>query len=600
MACPSESSRLLVDTASEDSSSPLQQKSVCISCPPSKHLCLPSKAAILILLWTIIVGTMYHNFVGFSAYFVVNSARPNTNISMYEPLPYALLAMVMIFYPLSGFIADVCCGRLKTVVVSLICLLSCLIVLVLGLLVLVTPPDPASHELQYNNKQIVAVILGFLSLLVFIVGLAGYQANFIQLGLDQLFEAPSQYLGLFIHYATWAFCLGSLHYVLNLFMVLCVYAKNTVKIAAFFMQLLLVSIWKRRWFHSEPEHHNPYKTVYDVIKFARSHKHPLQRSAFTHCDNYIPSRLDFAKERFGGPFTTEQVEDVKTFLRILLVLFAVGPVFALEVPASYFFFPFFGVHFLDFPTRLQEYCTFEFSWKLFREIGGLTMVSTVTLFPVYIWIVFSLLHKKFPKLFMRLGIGIVLCLFGIMSLLVTDVVGHAVEHSNVNNHTQCVFQVTLSHKALVYHSLDMNWAVIIPPCLLLGIGPSLVIATTLEFISAQSPQSMKGLLVGVFFAIRGLFQFLNSIVIIPLSLKQPWASREIIEHPPVTNCGFVYLVLTSVTGLIGLILFSVAAKRYKYRTRDEGMFRQHDVEEIYDRYINQAALDNYSYGSIDY
>ena len=79
---------------------------------------------------------------------------------------------------------------------------------------------------------------------------------------------------------------------------------------------------------------------------------------------------------------------------------------------------------------------------------------------------------------------------------------------------------------------------------------------------------MKGLLVGIFFAIRGLFQFLNSIVIIPLSLKQPCAS-EIIEYPPVTNCGFVYLVLTSMTGLI---LLSLVAKKYKYRTRDEGMF----------------------------
>ena len=72
-----------------------------------------------------------------------------------------------------------------------------------------------------------------------------------------------------------------------------------------------------------------------------------------------------------------------------------------------------------------------------------------------------------------------------------------------------------------------------------------------------------------------------------------------IEHPPVTNCGFVYLVLTSVTGLIGLILFSVAAKRYKYRTRDEGMFCQHNVEEIYDRYIaqNQAALGNVTFSN---
>ena len=132
-------------------------------------------------------------------------------------------------------------------------------------------------------------------------------------------------------------------------MLFCSTVNKSMKVAQISIQvilvlflsiLLLISCWKRRWFHSEPGHHNPYKTVYDVIKFSKSHKHPLHRSAFTYCDNYIPSRLDFAKERFGGPFTTEQVEDVKTFLRILLVLLAVGPAFILEVPASYFIFPF--------------------------------------------------------------------------------------------------------------------------------------------------------------------------------------------------------------------------------------------------------------------
>ena len=60
------------------------------------------------------------------------------------------------------------------------------------------------HNL-FVNWGALAAILGLVSLLFFIVGLAGYQANFIQLGLDQLFEAPSHYLGLFIHYATWTF-----------------------------------------------------------------------------------------------------------------------------------------------------------------------------------------------------------------------------------------------------------------------------------------------------------------------------------------------------------------------------------------------------------
>ena len=210
------------------------------------------------------------------------------------------------------------------------------------------------------------------------------------------------------------------------------------------------------------------------------------------------------------------------------------------------------------------------------------------------------MQNRFKKLFLRLGVGIVLCLLGVTSLLVVDAFGHVVNFSSDGNHTQCVFQVAFSENgSLVHPSLRMHWGVLIPPSLLLGIGPLLVMATTLEFISAQSPQSMKGLLVGVFFAVRGLFQFLNSIIIIPLSLKQPWASREMIEHPPVTNCGFIYLLLMSMTGLIGLILFSLAAKKYKYRTRDEGMFHQHDVEEVYDCYMDQALADHYSYESID-
>ena len=37
----------------------------------------------------------------------------------------------------------------------------------------------------------------------------------------------------------------------------------------------------------------------------------------------------------------------------------------------------------------------------------------------------------------------------------------------------------------------------------------------------------------------------------------------------------------------------MSAKRYKYRTRDEGIFHQYDVEEIYDRYMNQASADDF-------
>ena len=177
---PSESSRLLINTVSEDYSSLFQQKRVCISCPPLKHLCLPSKAAILILLWTAIIGVMYHNVVGFSALLVLSNPAPNAILSQYEPLPYAILALVMMFYPLSGFIADVCCGRLKTVVTSLAFILSCCIIVLVAISLLVSVSVPDIFSLQHNLGPVI-VTLALISLLVFIVGLAGYQANFIQL-----------------------------------------------------------------------------------------------------------------------------------------------------------------------------------------------------------------------------------------------------------------------------------------------------------------------------------------------------------------------------------------------------------------------------------
>ena len=242
-----------------------------------------------------------------------------------------------------------------------------------------------------------------------------------------------------------------------------------------------------------------------MSNFARKHKYPLRHSAFTHCDNYIPSRRDFAKERFGGSFTTEQVENVKIFLRILVVLFAVGPVFALEVPASFFDFPLFAMHTLHYHNFGSEFCNNKTLLETIITGSGSMMIimSTMILFPIYIWITFSLSRKKVLKLFRRLGVGIVICLLGVMSLLIIDVVGHSMNGADGTSYTQCVFRITVTNHGrstlLSYPTLDMHWAVLIPPNLLLGIGPLMVITTTFEFISALSPQSMKGLLVGVFF-----------------------------------------------------------------------------------------------------
>ena len=65
---------------------------------------------------------------------------------------------------------------------------------------------------------------------------------------------------------------------------------------------------------------NPFKNIYKVLKYSWNHKVPEHRSAFTYWEENIPRRIDLGKNKYGGPFTNEEVEDTKTFLRILPLL----------------------------------------------------------------------------------------------------------------------------------------------------------------------------------------------------------------------------------------------------------------------------------------
>ena len=108
-------------------------------------------------------------------------------------------------------------------------------------------------------------------------------------------------------------------------------ALHPFPIAVLILLTITLCLAKRRrnWFLIEPGTVNPYRLVYVVTKFARQHKTPVRRSAFTYCENEIPTGLDLGKEKYGGPFSTEQVEDVKVFYGILKVLFSFGVVFFL-------------------------------------------------------------------------------------------------------------------------------------------------------------------------------------------------------------------------------------------------------------------------------
>ena len=335
-----------------------------------KHICLPSKAAVLLICSAVVVGAV-------QAIFMISSAAALAvipvlsghyiNESLTIIISYlAIIITIIVLYPVSGFIADVFCGRYRLMMIS-VCLFIVSFVLMLGCSVpLLVDPNfvfPCSCK---NAKMVFIILLVGLFGVTFGIGLIIYYVNFIQFGLDQLMETPSEYLCLFIHWIMWANYLSSAVIIPLAAVLLCgkhyilrkVIAGSVPLVCSVLLLFLLVfSCWKRHWFYTEPGQHNPYKMVIKVLNFARKSKHPLQRSAFTYCDDERPSRIDYAKNRYGGPFTTEQVEDVKTLLRILLVLLAIGPVFILDVPSSSFVFPLIGVHIAH---KGHRYC--DASW----------------------------------------------------------------------------------------------------------------------------------------------------------------------------------------------------------------------------------------------
>ena len=551
-----------------------------LHCSPS-GICIKSKVVSLVLLWSVFIGCYYsvvNSLTLWQSYIVLDIFNSNL-------LPTLVFCFCQAFFcfsfPLSGYIADVHCGRLRTILFSMFLILCCTIIFGPCHYLFVTLLSKSSvYRIIYSIVSSVTLVTGTLAI-------AGYCANYIQFGLDQLLEAPSHHQALYVHWAKWSFDLTST-------VVGVVFASyptvdshpsfvffNYKFFAAIFVLLItflvicVFSYWKRHWFYTEPGRHNPYKMVFKVLNFARKHKYPLQRSAFTYCDDEIPSRLDFCKQRFGGPFTTEQVEDVKTFLKIVLVLMCIGPVFVMDLPAKNIIMYYFEVH-LGAPLK--------FEWISIVVDGGIlkSILSTIFL-PIYMWIIFSVMRNRVPSILRRLGFGIVVYFLGILSFFMLDIYGHS--HDN----GECIFNFTVSDTVHI-PQLKLNWATYVPSNILISIGPTLVTVTVFEFISAQSPHSMKGFLLGTYFAISGFYRFVSSCILIPFSWDKVWASGF---YPPHTGCVFGYFIVICTIALIGVVLYLIAAKHYVNRERDDRPYDQRFVIDVYDRYLSQVSNEEY-------
>ena len=571
-----------------------------VSSPGQSTKYSTTKGTFIILIWNLLVGISYE-LVIFSPFFIaLGNKFEFTKVINIVLGAHSVIGLLQMMYPIGGLIADVRCGRYRIVTWS-ICSVWCGFILAsVGGVTYSAIKSSKNHDtaLHYITAA------GVMAILAFLVGFSGFQSNIVQFSLDQLPDASSENLSLFLHWFVWT------NYIGKLFVWLLVTAypcSKTIRSFEHFSLLVFILVstivafmvcCKRRWFNCENVAANPYRNVYRVLKFTAKHGKPLgHRSALTYSDDIKTSRIDFAKQKYGGPFATEVVEDLKTFLRILLMLLAITPMFYFEVSTSYLF-PIYGLHLgKNKSTNNESKCNYE--WMLF-ESGNLTNIISVVAIPLYILLVYPRIKRWVPRIIYRMGIGVVLKVMSVIFLLAVQVFANYLATSDAIEY-KCLFlsEYKLFNKHNNSLSLEFPTEALVIYSFIDGIASPLINITILEFISAQSPHTMKGLLLGVFYAFRGLFFTLGCVATFPFAQEKLWG-----DYCGIFDCGFYYYLSNSVLGVIGLVVFLMAAKRYRNRERDDPPYSHQYAEDYYSRYASRPTTrlleeEVESYGSLE-
>ena len=308
----------------------------------------------------------------------------------------------------------------------------------------------------------------------------------------------------------------------------------------------------------------------------------MRRSAFTYCDEESQTRLDVGKHKYGGPFTTKQVEDVKAFWGILKVLIFIGPAFLLQTVMQSLL-PLFAKHgnfFLPSPNSTghpDEVHLEGITRYILISNGLLSPLLVVICIPFYLcWIRQRILYH-IPGMLRRIGLAILLMTISLSSTFLMDVMVHV----NNTDNSGCMFKTLLKlyptdsdfiPDAFLSPPLYQNMYFFITQHVLSALADMLLDIAVLEFICSQSPYSMKGLLLGIFFSIRSLFQGIAFISVIPFGTV--WKIESL-------SCGSGFYAMYVVIGLLEFVLFSCVSKRYKYRDMNEPANEYRYAEEYY-------------------
>ena len=366
-----------------------------------------------------------------------------------QTLNYMYMYAVLPAYLIIGLVADICVGRYKIIVTSIYCAFVGWITLCV------------SFYVTHKFVHVTLVAVGFL---LSTVGAAGIQSIAIPFNIDQMIGATADELSNIIYWHCFGYPFGlSLVRASNCFITDEVYQQSiTICVSGVAITIVMATYYLlRHHLDTTPLLTNPVKLIVKVLNYARKNKYPRHRSALTYWEESAPSRLDLGKDKYGGPFTEEEVEDVKTFFRYLPLL-----VCLFGYTTVIIFIPSFNK--LSNTGKVMYSCLLQDN-----SLAYLTISISLIMYKV----VFSkCCYRYVPSMLKRIGLGLGLLLLSMIVLVAMDLQ----EYNTASNCTLNSIIYSNTNTNLIFDSLFE---------VIFGIGMVTVLLVSLELTVASVTSS---------------------------------------------------------------------------------------------------------------
>ena len=390
-------------------------------------------------------------------------------------------------------------------------------------------------------------VLSSLTIAIVSFGCMCYSAAMLPFLTDQIIGATSNELSAVVRWYFWAQSIGTgLANLASYFSILeNVYIGSTIIFAIPLAVIIISDCLCQQWLDKTHKVTNPIKLIIQVLNYTRKHSYPERRSAFTYIDEEQPTRMDYGKEKFRGPFTEEEVEDVKTVIRLLPLVICLS----------------LSVSTLDIHPRVYLFDDNDSNIVFVVNKAISNWLFPVLLIPLYQLLLYRCFHSFSPSMLRCIGAGLFIWILGYILLSALGVVVGIIVSDDVHRYLSCT-------KLATFPGNELEWYWKLVPSIFYGIGRTIITVLFFEFIIAQSPDKMKGLVIGISLTCHG-FVYLMIIKFLKLTF---------------TLC---YDLTLSLFLVVLFVVFLVLSKRYTLRERNREINIQAIVEEHYERYMDQ-------------